>query len=68
MSRALIAGRDDSGRQAGDGGRIVRDNVAGSIELAAGVTASGSTVVKRAAADEGGAAEIARLSPVAVCK
>ena len=50
------------------GGGIVRDNYAGSITLAAGVTASGNTSVKRAAADADIAEAVARLAPIVVCK
>lgn len=50
------------------GGGVVRDNYAGSFALAAGVTASDNTSVKRPAADTEISAAVARLAPLAICK
>lgn len=49
------------------GGGMVRDNYAGSITLAAGVTASGNVTSKAAATDAQIATAKAALSPLAVC-
>ncbi|OJU22712.1 MAG: hypothetical protein BGN95_03860 [Sphingomonas sp. 66-10] len=61
-------GVTDNWIMVGEGGGVVRDNTAGGITLAAGVTASGNVSVKRAAADAEISAAAALFAPIAACK